>query len=49
MTLLFETRFLDFLIVVRQKMTFLESETKLGKIGMFLKENFDRKNLTFFI
>ena len=44
----FETRFFEFLIVVRKKqMTFLEFLDKINKIGIF-RENFDFQNLTFF-
>ena len=47
---IFETGFLEFLKVVRQnKCHFRNPETKLNKIGMFLKENFDFQNLTFLI
>ena len=48
MTSSFKTRFFEFIIDIRQnKLHFWNHETKLNKIGMFVKENFDFQNLTF--
>ena len=42
----FETQFLAFLLVPKNKRRLWNPDTKLNNIGMFLQENLDFGNLT---